>query len=138
MDEIEIGYKKFKVPPAITGIYLLFDGEEVVYVGQSVDVHSRALAHKNRFAFDSYTFLRCEADCLNLLEATLVLAFNPKENHKLPANPVWGSPHTIASKLDLELYVVKQYAEEQQLKNIRGYFELHDFFALATEIHKRE
>jgi excinuclease UvrABC nuclease subunit len=72
------------------GIYFLLWMDEIVYVGQSVDVRTRIDQHtvgderhevKN---FNRYFFIQCEPEELNRLEAYYILKFRPKYNIAVP------------------------------------------------------
>ena len=61
------------------GVYFLFCGEELIYVGQSVDVLSRLTNHRNK-GFDRYSVILCEPEELTDLEAAYILLFKPRLN----------------------------------------------------------
>lgn len=62
-------------------VYFLLDGEEVVYVGQTVHLAARVQAHQARFQFDRvlYVHVSREED-LDAVEATFIKALKPKGN----------------------------------------------------------
>lgn len=62
-----------------TGIYFLLDGDEVVYVGQSVNVYSRIEDHTDK-RFDRYAFIPCAVDVLDRLESLYIHCLRPKLN----------------------------------------------------------
>lgn len=67
-----------------TGIYFLILNQEVVYVGQSVDVLGRISRHKREGKqFDSYSYILCAPEKLNTLEAQYITAFMPWLNFTL-------------------------------------------------------
>lgn len=71
----------------VCGIYVLFDGDEVVYVGQSRNVHGRIGNHvvEGVKKFDRFAVVEVEADLLDYLESKYILALQPKYNGgKLP------------------------------------------------------
>lgn len=68
------------------GIYFLIKANEVVYVGQSVDVFKRLSRHKSDGKdFDSFAFIQCEKHLLNDLESLYISAFVPFMNSSLGA-----------------------------------------------------
>lgn len=68
------------------GIYFLIKSNEVVYVGQSVDVYSRIAKHRSDGKdFDSFAFLQCERNMLNDLESLYISALVPFMNSALGA-----------------------------------------------------
>ena len=68
------------VPSAISGIYFLFSGDRLVYIGQSVDVERRVINHAEALTFDSYGLIECPPEHLDELEAAYILRFKPPEN----------------------------------------------------------
>lgn len=61
------------------GVYFLLDGDEVVYVGQSVSVYSRILQHTDKL-FDRYAFVPCAVDALDRLESLYIHFLRPRLN----------------------------------------------------------
>ena len=68
------------------GIYILLSLDEIVYVGQSVNVGRRLEEHWNELKkdFNRYFVIRCERENLNKLEAYYILRFRPKYNIAIP------------------------------------------------------
>ena len=66
----------------VCGIYCLFSGVDLVYVGQSVNVHSRISQHAlyTDKKFDSFSYIPCNRDELNMMEARYILRFRPVHN----------------------------------------------------------
>lgn len=62
-----------------SGVYFLLDGDEVVYVGQSVNVYSRIGQHTDK-RFDRYAFVPCPVDALNKLESLYIHCLRPRLN----------------------------------------------------------
>ncbi len=63
------------------GVYLLKQDDEVVYVGQSVDIKNRIKAHKKDGKdFTNYISIECCKNLLNSTEEAYILLFNPKLN----------------------------------------------------------
>jgi hypothetical protein len=63
----------------LIGVYFLIDKDEVVYVGQSVNIYSRIGQHSYK-KFDRYAFIPCEASSLNTLESLYIHFLQPKLN----------------------------------------------------------
>lgn len=60
------------------GVYFLIDDDEVVYVGQSTELHARVAQHRARWKqFDSYTYIPCESSQLAELERHYIRLFRP-------------------------------------------------------------
>lgn len=67
------------------GIYFLIDGEEVVYVGQSVNVFARISQHKSEGKkFERWCFLPCSAEQLHDTERRYIEAIAPALNQAFP------------------------------------------------------
>lgn len=65
----------------ITGVYFLYQGAVLQYIGQSVNVLARAGSHiAEGKEFDSFTFIRCERDDLDALEIACIKMFRPALN----------------------------------------------------------
>lgn len=85
----------------VSGVYfLIFDGE-VVYVGQSLDCHTRLATHFREDAktFDSSYIVRSTPHDLNDLEALYIKKFKPKFNAAMPQarrKAAWGLKQEFA------------------------------------------
>ena len=82
--EVEpISKTKFKMQPfqKKCGIYLLHQGDVVVYVGQSTDIYTRVSKHhSDGKIFDYFSFIECEKSKLNSEEVKFIRKFSPKYN----------------------------------------------------------
>lgn len=69
-------------PEAISGVYVLFNGDEVVYVGQTRCIPARIGTHINEGCkiFDSYTVIKVPPELRILRERQLIATFRPKYN----------------------------------------------------------
>ena len=74
-----------------SGIYFLWVGDEIVYIGQSVDMHSRVSAHLNQstpnrmlrgLTITGCTFIDCKPEELDVLESIYISAYLPKCNFR--------------------------------------------------------
>ena len=71
---------------SLVGVYFLIKDEQIVYVGQSVDVLRRISRHRdNDILFDSFTIVFCEKGEMDGLEAKYIDAFLPKYNRATPS-----------------------------------------------------
>jgi len=68
------------------GVYFLLADDEIVYVGQSVDVKKRLKQHADysEKTFNRFFFVQCDRLELNKLEAYYILKFRPKYNIAIP------------------------------------------------------
>lgn len=65
----------------VVGVYFLFKGDDVVYVGQSVNVFSRVASHKSGSKdFDGFTYVQCDKRHLDFLESLYIHALRPRLN----------------------------------------------------------
>ena len=99
-----------------TGVYFLLDGDEVVYVGQAVNVYSRIGQHTNK-RFDRYAFVPCSVEALDLLESLYIHCLRPRLNG-MQTNGANCAPITLTALLDMvpnkELYRNEQKAAIKQ------------------------
>jgi hypothetical protein len=72
--------------PNVSGVYFLLDGEQVVYVGQSVAVHKRVMEHLASKKFDGFAYVACDRSGLDILESLYIHALRPKENGRWSSN----------------------------------------------------
>lgn len=63
----------------ICGCYFLFDNDEIVYVGQSVNILSRILSHTDK-KFNKISYVELDKDDLNVTEMTYIIMLCPKYN----------------------------------------------------------
>lgn len=72
----------------LSGVYFLFAGGELVYVGQSVNVFVRLAAHMREKDFDRWSYVLCGRDELDTLETRFIKAFRPPLNiARVPRSP---------------------------------------------------
>jgi hypothetical protein len=63
----------------VCGIYFLVEGNEIVYIGQSVNVYNRVTVHKEK-KFSRCAYVECSHDNLDLMESLYIHFFRPKLN----------------------------------------------------------
>jgi hypothetical protein len=66
--------------PIRCGIYFLIRGGVIVYVGQTIDLHSRLVAHTKSKTFDSWAWKAYPPGRLNAMERAYIDALMPEEN----------------------------------------------------------
>lgn len=65
----------------ISGVYFLFRGDLIVYVGKSTDIISRIASHrKSKKAFDTYSFIEASESEMDALETVYINKFWPEYN----------------------------------------------------------
>jgi hypothetical protein len=88
-----------KYKPVI-GIYFLILDRKVVYIGQSINITSRIGHHFGVYQFDSYSFIECGTEELDLLESVYIQAYLPPLNGRTPTGKV-TSPLSANSIIDM-------------------------------------
>jgi alkanesulfonate monooxygenase SsuD/methylene tetrahydromethanopterin reductase-like flavin-dependent oxidoreductase (luciferase family) len=90
-------------PPC--GIYFLIYGQEIVYVGQSVNVISRMSEHARRIKFSRYAFAPFPAKHLDLVESLYIHLLRPRLNGYEAPNGFRDhcAPHPLQKLLDMAL-----------------------------------
>jgi hypothetical protein len=104
--QAEIVARSVVLPPKKAGIYFLIsDADEILYIGQSIDIETRVHAHHRKLKFARWAWLPCPKDETDALERAYITAFNPSLNRdpititlrgrpEKPAQPrvTWGRP----------------------------------------------
>jgi len=62
------------------GVYYLWDGAQVLYIGASINVERRLRQHRRNIDFSGYFVDKCEESELRDREATAIREFKPKLN----------------------------------------------------------
>lgn len=82
-------------------VYCLYENEEVVYVGQTVNLQLRVKNHKSDGkTFSRYSCIPCKPSEMSDLEATLIVKHNPKYNWTLPSSKLFLSKSAAIKKLN--------------------------------------
>lgn len=68
-----------------SGVYFLVSEGRVVYVGQSVCIHSRLHSHAGK-AFDRYAYVPCPAEMMDKLESLYIHLLRPERNANVSDN----------------------------------------------------
>lgn len=93
------------------GIYFLIQNNEIVYVGKSNSVYFRISQHLKHGTkkFDSFAYIECSEEQLDVLEARYYLKFRPAYNAK---EPIYV--YAIENQLVKHLVTVPIDRDEQQ------------------------
>lgn len=72
----------------ICGVYFLFQNNEIVYIGSSMNIETRLQTHKNenKKIFESYSFIEFPVEQILEKELEYFLLYKPKYNKALPNN----------------------------------------------------
>lgn len=68
------------------GVYFLIKDNEIVYIGQSINIASRVTQHRDK-AFDSVSYVACHRNELDILESLYILAYQPELNGSIGVGP---------------------------------------------------
>lgn len=74
---------KLERSPVCTGpgVYILYNGEEITYVGKSMNVLVRLASHASKGrAFTAYSVIPCLPDDLDAVETELINRLKPPQN----------------------------------------------------------
>ena len=85
MEEIK-DLKRYEILDSDSGVYFLYQGDEIVYVGQAMSVYSRVGVHKKtgEIAFDSFSFISLDIEEADAVESRYILELQPKHNSTVP------------------------------------------------------
>lgn len=127
-------------PEKRAGIYVLFKGEEVVYVGQTVRGMRRVFDHIAGKDFDTYSFVETPVGELDRAEAQYILAFDPIYNHELPEGGGYYTIPVLKKKLGLGAVEIKRIIKQRGIQPVmahrRVYYPLErvdeNFFSQGT------
>jgi excinuclease UvrABC nuclease subunit len=126
MDKVLIESKRIPLKK-IAGCYLLWKDDEIIYVGQSVNIIARIGVHSEHKEFDEYSYFELEhptKDELNELEAALIIKYAPSLNQALPHNKRYASLVGLRSRDKIPLRVAKRAIKANGLIPIfRDYYD---------------
>lgn len=110
------------------GIYRLYNGDEVVYVGQAQCITVRVAFHHCEGAkqFTHYDYLLVPADeerSLNAVEAEYIFLHKPRYNYAIPRTGRYRRLHQIAHSLRKRVKDVASIIEEQNLPSFLGLYD---------------
>ena len=120
-------------------VYFLLDGEEIVYVGKSINYHQRLKAHSKNKKFDSYYLLKCKNEKeMDILEFDFIVKFEPKYNSVLPASEYYFSVNKIKEKLNIGAWDFKRFVKREKvtpIANLSGnlYYDIRKFEGLICK-----
>lgn len=89
-----------------SAVYYLIDNDEIVYVGQSIQVFGRLSYHMSSRSkrFNGIVILDVKQGNLNRVEATEIVTHNPKYNQNvcLPVQDKYMTPRQISTKFNAD------------------------------------
>ena len=84
-----------------SGVYFLIKGSKVIYVGQSVNVFARISSHVQYKDFDSYAYVSCSRDKLDILESLYIHTLSPPLQGKNYNGGGFSAPINLPSLLNM-------------------------------------
>jgi len=113
----------------VTGVYFLFEGDDIVYIGQSRDIHQRITNHYATKVFDSWNYIKIKPSELDIREAEYIIEYRPIYNKGLPINDIWIPQATLKrewgiGKVEMKRMIRDGEVESFTLNNrnyIKGY-----------------
>ena len=98
------------------GIYFLKDGDNVVYIGQSVDIEKRIEHHeRSDKKFDSFYFEECSRSELSVKEKNCIIEMKPKYNKFHNSN---ATIEKFCAKIELRNKLVGFQARQSEKERI--------------------
>tara|TARA_R100001377_G_C3145879_1_gene94456 strand:- start:33 stop:692 length:660 start_codon:yes stop_codon:yes gene_type:complete len=84
------------------GVYFLVHKNAVIYVGQSTNVCARVSNHKNEGikSFETFAFIPCEKEELDILESLYIHALNPSDQGRSSRGKL-SAPHSMRKIMEL-------------------------------------
>ena len=119
---------------SLCGIYFFFKNDIIVYIGQSINVESRVVAHTKNKEFDSWNYIKVDSIDLNEVESTYILEYQPKYNKTIPFNKKWISKNNIKNKHNIFRNVFNESAENNEFKSL--VFLLGNSYILISEFNE--
>ena len=113
------------------GVYFLFENNELIYIGISIDIHTRLISHRNRFSFDRVCYLQIDGD-IEPIEKQLIQHFRPKLNiTDNPDNEIQYIKEDVEDTQLIEKQVVKGKPQKQEPK-----YKFTDLPTILSEAHE--
>ena len=142
ISEIELDYlldRRQPVDQKCVGIYFLFENDEVVYVGQALDMASRIRTHivESKKSFSSHAQIAVPEEkhhLLNEIEAYFIHKFQPKYNITIPPQGRYSNISTFFSKSNFDKrrqVTTDLYRSLQKQKRFWKIEELNEIFMAA-------
>lgn len=122
LDEIFVQRKSFSIT---RGIYFLFSGEEIVYVGQGQVVEERIYDHRKNKEFDSYYIIEIKEGDLNDIEAYFIIKYQPKYNNSVPGNSRFLMMQKLKERYNSNAHVIKKAIKKHCInQEFLGYYDV--------------
>lgn len=112
------------------GLYFLYLGADLVYVGQSVSIGCRVYNHlaEGIKTFNHYAIYDCahlsQAE-VNCLEALFILEYAPRFNGSVPQNDKYKSLSQIQNASAMSRWELRRFIRDRGIKQIGKYGEYY-------------
>jgi hypothetical protein len=84
-------------------IYALYDGDNCIYVGQTINIKNRVMAHKRQRQFDRVDYKLTTELSANDCESLSIVNLQPSQNGHLPKNNLFTSLMDCFGRLQRDL-----------------------------------
>lgn len=119
-------FKKYDMPGnAFSAVYLLFDDDEVVYVGQTTNGLRRLLQHNDKI-FNKYAIIETSVEELEYYEDYYMMKYKPKYNnnynyYRMSINSCYSRLRTCIQR-QINIEQLKKFIKELEIEiiNFRG------------------
>ena len=121
-------FKIYEIPNNVkTGIYLLLNNDEVVYVGQTQNGLRRIMQHYDKI-FNKYAFIETAKDDLDYYEDLYIMQYQPKYNnfysyYRISIDSSYNKLKYAFKKMinikQYEEYILKKNIEIKKFKNYK-------------------
>lgn len=131
--------RKISIQPSTRFVYMLFQGDEVVYVGFTAQIGQRIGTHKSgitRITFDSYSFVAFNdhAEAINA-ERALIDHLRPRYNKSIPLREYEGTPEARKTEEAEKFKAARVRRAERMARNLK---KSEEWFARLPEWRQAE
>ena len=80
-------------------VYILYNDDDCIYVGQTSNLERRIDEHKNRFKglFNRHEVISCNCNSVDDIEAEMIVKLQPTYNKELPSNSKYAKYQDVES-----------------------------------------
>jgi len=100
-----------------TGVYLLFEGEEVIYVGQTINLYTRIVGH-NKKSYTHVNWVELDERYLWEYEDRYIKYFNPRLNKNPASHITRREPSTMTN--NIQKLIDKKKVTKEELAVVTG------------------
>ena len=98
--------ERFEMPKI--GVYFLFNKDNLIYIGQSINIFRRLNQHIKNKNFDSYSFIKCDTDSEAIdLEKMLIKKYRPTLN-------IQHKTQDLNDSIEFHLRMIKKLNDQKE------------------------